>query len=173
MQLMTPSSALTKLFVGINNTSNQKVDSEIDEGGSFHSFNIGPIGLLIPSETISELVEEVAYCQLPNTNTVLHGMANIRGKIIPIFDLHAYLDIETSKEKERKILVIGKGEDAAAVLIDEYPVRLLTTAENEFMGTPPIANELQEHVKACYQTNQKVWSNIDMTGLFSSLSQYI
>ena len=90
MELMTPSSALTKPFIGINNTSNQEVDSENNESGSFHSFNIGPIGLLIPAETISELVEEVAFCQLPNTNTVLHGMANIRGKIIPIFDLHAY-----------------------------------------------------------------------------------
>ena len=173
MELMTPSSALTRPFVGINNTSNQEVDSEDNEGKSFHSFNVGSIGILIPAETISELVEEVAYCQLPNTNTVLHGMANVRGKIIPIFDLHAYLKLEPSNEKARKILVIGKGEDAAAVLIDEYPVRLLTTTEDEYMGTPPIADELQEHVKACYQTEQKIWSDIDMTSLFSSLSQHI
>lgn len=173
MELTLPSTALSRQFVGINISFAEEDNSIKSEGHSFHAFTIGSMGFLLPSETISEIAENLAYCQLPNTNTVLHGMANLRGNIIPIFDMHAQLNIELKAGSNRKVLVIGEGDKAAAILIDELPIRLVISPEDKYTGIPPLANELQQHVKTCYLADEKIWFDVDMPGLFSSLQQFI
>ena len=170
MELTLPSAALSRQFVGINISFAQEDNPIKSEGRSFHAFTIGTMGFLLPAETISEIAENLAYCQLPNTNTVLHGMANLRGNIIPIFDMHAQLNIEIKAGNNRKVLVIGEGDKAAAILIDELPIRLVISAEDKYRGKPPLANELQQHVKTCYHAKEKIWFDVDIPGLFSSLS---
>lgn len=173
MLLTLPSDALSRQFVGINISLPQKESSIKNKARSFHAFTIGTIGFLLPAEMISEIAENVAYCQLPNTNTVLYGMANLRGNIIPIFDLHAQFNIESKAKNNRKVLIIGEGRDAAAVLIDELPIRLIISPEDKISGIPPLENELQQHVKTCYHAKEKTWLDLDMPALFSTLSQFI
>lgn len=175
MQLILPSLALRKKFVGaeaFNITTESDTDTD-KETGSYHAFRIGDIGLLIPQDTISEVAEELAYCQLPNTSAVLYGMANLRGNIIPIFDLHAQLNIEIRQNSNRKILVIGEGQNAVAVLINELPVRLIISAQDRCSGSAPLPGELQQFVKNSYQANNKIWFDLDLKGLFSILSEFI
>ena len=91
MALILPSLALSKKFVGVDSNYKPNRLRHTNTEKSYHAFTIGSIGLLIPAEMTSEFSDGLAYCYLPNTNTILYGMANLRGNIIPVFDLYDQL----------------------------------------------------------------------------------
>ncbi|MFV9614554.1 MAG: chemotaxis protein CheW [Gammaproteobacteria bacterium] len=174
MELMLPSLALKRSFVGAD-AFNKKSESDLakeTEAGSYHAFRIGDIGLLIPQDSICEVAEELAYCQLPNTNAVLYGMANLRGNIIPIFDLHELFGFTTNSKMRRKVLIIGHGDKAAAVMIAELPIRIVITPDQRLRNLPPIPDTLQPYIKNCYQENG-VWFNWDLNGFFNGINTFI
>lgn len=179
MELMLPSAALNKPFVGAD-AFDKKVDDDTakdSETGSYHAFRIGDIGLLIPQDTISEVAEALSYCQLPNTSAVLYGMANLRGNIIPIFDLHELFDFDTNAKSvrgkvERKVLIIGRGEDAVAVMISELPTRISISPEQRLSSLPPMPEALRPYIKRCYQEDG-VWFDWDMDGFFDAIDTYV
>lgn len=167
---MTPSLALKRAFVGADAFDNmaEKNSTKETESNAYHAFRIGDIGLLIPQDIISEVAEELAYCQLPNTQTVLFGMANLRGNIIPLFDLHELFGFTTPARSTRKILIIGRGEDAVAVMISELPQRIIFTADHRLRNLPPAPETLQPYLKSYYQKDG-VWLDIDYHSFFDSL----
>lgn len=167
MNLILPSEALNRPFIGLNEIS----DDTEDELFSFHTFTLGNLGMVIPLEMVSEVIEDVAFCELPNTNMLLYGMANVRGKIIPIFNLHNYLSIES--DKDLKILVIGSGEDAGALLIDGYPYQTMINTNNTIEGSEYLPDEIKENLHKAYQVDDKIWFELDVIKLFTSLSQHI
>lgn len=170
MELMPPSLALKRSFVGASTFGNTAQNDSANEAAScaYHAFRIGDIGLLIPQEIISEVAEEVAYCPLPNTRAVLFGMANLRGNIIPLFDLHELFGFVTPGNATRKFLIIGRGEDAVAVMISGLPQRIIVTNDHRLRNLPPMPESLQPYLKSCYQ-KEGVWLDIDYPGFFDSL----
>ncbi|VAW92041.1 hypothetical protein MNBD_GAMMA22-2317 [hydrothermal vent metagenome] len=175
MELILPSLALKNNFVGVDLYTKKDTTDIIDDSikYSYHAFIIGNIGILLPRNETNEVTEQLATCLLPNTNEVLFGMANLRGNIIPIFDMHAHFNIETKKDHNRKVLVIGKDAHAAAVLIDELPVTLAISQQDKCSVTPSLPKEIQQHLKNSYQIQDKIWIEVDLTSLFFKLSEFI
>ena len=58
-------------------------------------FRIGNVGVLISSSDSSELTDMPSLYYLPNTPLWLKGMANLHGNLVPVFDLAAYLGVQT------------------------------------------------------------------------------
>lgn len=175
MEMILPSQALHQVFVG--HEVFEKNDTAIIEPDavkvSYHTFSIGNIGILLPKHSINEVIEKLASCQLPNTSEVLYGMANLRGTIIPIFDLHEQFNINSTKMHNRKILVIGKGVDAAAVLIDELPITISISEQDRCLQVPALPEMLQHVVKESYQLNDTLWHELDLPDFFANLSKII
>ena len=174
MELMLPSLALKKTFVDAD-VFNEKTEPDLakdTEAGSYHAFRIGDIGLLIPQDSICEVAEELAYCQLPNTSAVLYGMANLRGNIIPLFDLHELFGFASNCKTARKVLIIGRGENAIAVMISELPIRIAITSDHRLSNLPPIPDRLQPYIKSCYQEDG-VWFSWDLDRFFNDINTFI
>lgn len=174
MELMLPSLVLKKKFVGAD-AFDKKSEPDLAKGtevGSYHAFRIGDIGLLIPQDTTCEVAEELPYCQLPNTSAVLYGMANLRGSIIPIFDLHELFGFVSNSKTARKILIIGRGENTAGLMVSELPIRILITAEQRLSNSPPLPDTLQPYTKNCYQ-EEGIWFSWDMDGFFNDINTAI
>jgi len=173
MKLMLPSEALNQPFVGAGKAVSPADDrSEItNKSVSYHAFRISDIGMLIPQQTISEVTNELDYCHLPNTNSVLYGMGNLRGNIIPIFDLHELFGISIGDNDNRNILILGRGDDAVALMISELPKRISISQDNRLQNMPPIPETLRTYTKGCYQEDG-IWLDIDH-GFYSSLSEHV
>ena len=52
-----------------------------------HSFILGDIGFLLPGNLVSEVVQDLPFCQFPHVPRWLWGMVNLRGNLLPMFDL--------------------------------------------------------------------------------------
>lgn len=166
-QLKLPSQALsTKIdYVYVTDDGDSQQESRV-----LHGFLVDNIGLLLRSEMTSELLTSLPICSLPNTNRVLHGMGNLRGNIIPVFDLQYFFGMPESKNKY--VLAIGAGEDAVAVLLNDVPVQIEIEEQNRLNSLPPLPGVLRPHVRAVYHS-KGLWVDCDLMSFFESLREYV
>ena len=93
------------------------------------AFRIGHMRLLAPFATASELVEMPNVYPLPRMPENLLGLVNLHGRIVPLFDLAALFETEHLPREKRMLLVIGHGNDAAGIVIDGLPRRMVFQPE--------------------------------------------
>ena len=86
--------------------------------------------LLAPFATASELVEMPNVYPLPRMPANLLGLVNLHGRIVPLFDLAALFETHHLPREKRMVLVIGHGNDAAGIVIDGLPRRMVFLPES-------------------------------------------
>jgi chemotaxis signal transduction protein len=133
-------------------------------------FRVGELRFLIRYEEASELTEFPAIHRLPNAPDWFCGIANLHGKLIPVFDLAAYAGIAADKETRRMLLVLAHGNDATGVLIDGLPERLrqVAGADSDVAVAP---ERLRQHLHRICQINEQLWLDLDTRSLLLALEQ--
>jgi chemotaxis signal transduction protein len=136
-------------------------------------FRVGNIGLLIGEHAISELTELKQTCAIPNTASWLLGLINLRGNLVPVFDLNMLLSFERKQQKKRMLLILGSGDHAGAILLDDLPIHLIFVPEDKLENLPPLPSALKPFTHLGYEKNGEVWFSFDHHGFFESLSHRI
>lgn len=140
-------------------------------------------GLLTPKDVVSEIVNNFAVFGLPNTDKWISGLINLRGNIVPIFDLMSHPDFhqgdapKTAGNKDKELLIIGQGEDAVGVMVDGYPKTLDLDGDDVEFRDEVDEQELGEtfgalasHALKSVKVDQEVYYEIDYDAFFSELS---
>ena len=138
------------------------------EEQSRQGFRIGEVGLMIHFKEGSELTEMPPLHHLPNTPRWLLGVVNLHGRLIPVFDLLRYLNLERTLETKQMLLVLGHDADAAGFLIDGLPQRLRWT-DNEQSEVDLAPRLLEPHVRASCLIDGKVWFDLKLSSLLDAL----
>lgn len=160
----------------LNRPLNRQVDDKVH--GLTHAqisrrlgFHVGNIGLLIAEQAVSELREMVTLCAIPNTAGWLLGLINLRGNLVPVFDLNMLLGLEPSSEKKKRmLLILGQGEEAGGVVIDDLPIHIALTSADRLETLPPLPATIKPFATIAYEKNGDVWFNFDHKGFFESLA---
>lgn len=160
---LSPTEALTR-FVASNQRRRQPT---LTRAPTRFGFRIGDIGLLVPAGMLSELVEEIAIYPLPTTPGWFLGLINLRGSLIPVFDLKALFALEDEGGEESRLLVLDKEGRAVGLLIEALP----QTVEigSPLPQSPPLPSLLQEHSHAAYMQDQELWVEFDFDGFFQAI----
>lgn len=83
-------------------------------------FRMGDRCFVAPMGEVSEILHEPRYAALPGVKPWVRGVANLRGKLLPIFDLCSFFGDELSPlRKQRRVLVIDHQDVFAGLLVDE------------------------------------------------------
>lgn len=171
-QLKSPSSALENK---ISSTLPQEQQADLAKLKQVerlvHVFKVGNIGFVLPETEVSELLESIPSCRLPNTNRVLHGMANLRGRVIPLFDLQYVFNVP--KTKGKFVLVIGSGDESVGVVLENMPQQIKVSEDDSLKNLPPIPESLKPFVKKAYSTDEGLWFDFDVFNFFGSLKSYV
>ena len=132
------------------------------------AFRIGSMRLLAPFATASELVEMPTLYPLPRSPENLLGLVNLHGRILPTFDLAPLLQTQHLPREKRMLLVIGHGNDAAAIVIDGLPRRLVFLPDAQIV--PPILPDaVSSAVLAAYLSGPDAWFEFDYAQLLDQL----
>jgi twitching motility protein PilI len=112
-------------------------DIEPSEVWTGIAFRLGDQQLLV---AVGEVIETLSLPQLtavPNTADWVRGIANVRGRLLPVLDLHGLLYGEAAQaEKRSRVLVIDFEELYFGLVVDEvhglrhYPAEALVSAGN-------------------------------------------
>jgi len=168
IELLMPSEALNR-FVPTEQFGALWLAQETEQAR--YGFRIGNLGLITDAAKGSEVINEYALCVIPNTPAWFSGMINLRGNMVPVFDLNKYFGNEEKKQDRQRILVIGKGVEAAGVLISGFPQVL--RAMEELSELPFIPEVLRKHVHKVFTQDDNIWMDFNFEDFFMDLGKLI
>ena len=83
-------------------------------------FAINEMALLAKMDDVSEILPPPETIRVPGVTHWVKGLANIRGNLMPVLDMNAFLHGKpTPIRKESRVLIINKMGVVAALLVDE------------------------------------------------------
>ncbi|MCK5719710.1 MAG: chemotaxis protein CheW [Thiomargarita sp.] len=169
---LSPSQALNRPLIRDDDDMNIALFEETSYTRRL-GFYIGSVGLLIAYQAKSELVEVTQICKIPFTANWLQGLINLRGNLVPVFDLHELLQLEKMKTKKTTLLILGQGDTAGAILIEELPVHISFTEQDKLTQLPPLHSVIKPYTSIAYEKQGLVWFNFDHLSFFKSLSSQL
>ncbi len=168
---LTPVQALTggfELDAATGTASGKAPVARSVNGEPRQGFRIGDLRLMIRYEESSELSELSAVHRLPNAPDWFSGIANLHGKLTPVFDLARYLGAEPAPDAKRMLLVLARGADATGVLIDGLPERLRRFDDAvHHAGAAP--QRLAPHVRGASIIAGQLWYELDTHSLLGEI----
>jgi hypothetical protein len=87
---------------------------------------------------------------------------------VPVFDLKILLDTEKNSRQYSKLLILGEGEKAAAIPVDDLPKPPNLT--RRLPRLPPLPIVLRDHITAAYVEQNFIWLEFQHHGFFQSLA---
>jgi len=81
---------------------------------------VGGARLVSKLGEVSELLQVPRLTPLPAVKPWVLGIANVRGRLIPVIDLHEYLEMPTTLPASQwRVLVIEEGDIVAGLLVEQ------------------------------------------------------
>lgn len=138
----------------------------------YFGFRIENLALLVPAHIHCEVIEQTRANPIPNTKAWFSGVVNLRGNLVPVFDLSLWLGEVTAEVKKRRLFTIGKGERAVALWIDGLPeVFGIEGKTQEIQASLPVV--LSPFVLSSHSHRERVWDLLDYEALFKTLGSQI
>lgn len=135
----------------------------------FFGFRVGELGFLIPLDVYCEVLDKVQINPLPIVRPWFRGLLNLRGNLVPIFDLKIFLQESQTDNKKRRLFVIGRGDKAVALWIDNNPELLEFHNAKSLEKLPDLPLGLQHCVSGGYLLNGQLWLDVQLAELFNTL----
>lgn len=83
-------------------------------------FRLGERRFVAPMGEVGEVLHEPRHTLLPGVKKWVKGVANVRGRLLPIMDLSGFLGAEQSAlRKKRRVLIVEHQEVFAGLSVDE------------------------------------------------------
>lgn len=118
-----------------------EADASADKGGESRSlqliaFSIGEQIYGVEITTVREIRAWNGATPLPNTREFVRGVINLRGTIVPIYDLRArFGDGQTTPTKNHVVVVMSVGDKWVGILVDAVS-DILTISKDEIHNVP-------------------------------------
>jgi twitching motility protein PilI len=132
---------------------------------------IGSMGFLVSTTRFCEVLDKIQVNALPNVHPWVSGILNLRGNLVPVFDLRLLLE-ETGDSKKRRLFAVDRGEKAVAVWIDNYPEIKNRAVMKPMKKLPKLPDTLQRFVIGAYEQEGQAWLDIKFEDMFKALGRH-
>ena len=148
----------------------------VDDGKTLnvrYGFRLGEIKFLINQFSMSEVVMNPVIYSLPNTPSWIQGLINLRGILVPVFNIKKYIDQNNDDNNSTTLLIIDKGEQAFATFIDALPDSINIDEVNlKQTATPGNAPEnLKAYITDTYELNNEIWFELDFDAFIKNMTR--
>ncbi len=148
----------------------------VDDGEALnirYGFRLGDINFLVNEFSMCEVVKKPTIYSIPNTPSWIKGLINLRGILVPVFDIKKHIEQEESENNFDTLLVIDKGERAFATFIDALPDSIkLDDGEFTTKKIPDnVPQKLKKHIIEAFAINQEIWLEINYSTFIKNLTK--
>ena len=148
-------------------------DSQLDtDSRRRYGLTIGGQRFLLALRERIHVVNVPRAYRLPNTRSWCLGIANLRGSLIPLYDLASCFELPDAPADRRMMLVLGDGDDAAGTIIDGPPRHVLVSENQESTQVPILHATAMAHADTAYRLNDGIWVELDWRALFRALASH-
>src|SRR5690554_1206001 len=104
---------------------------------------------------ISEILHEPRFTALPRVKPWVKGVANVRGRLLPIIDLsHFFGSRVSAPRKQRRVLVLDRDDVFVGLLVDQL-IGMQHFSVNDFTTSiPDLPEEFRPFVVGAYTGEQ-------------------
>jgi twitching motility protein PilI len=117
-------------------------------------FTVGGQELLAPLDQVDEILTVPQLTRVPLVKSWVLGIANVRGNLLPVMDLGAFLGFGvTSRDEATRVIAVRQGEFFSGLLVSSVSgLQQIDSASHE--ETPPEgAPALQELLSGAYRVD--------------------
>ncbi|MBV2358610.1 chemotaxis protein CheW [Thalassococcus sp. CAU 1522] len=115
--------------------------SEMDSQFEFITFSAGGQSFCLEITQIREIRRWTPVTALPHTGDDVLGVMNLRGAVIPIFDLSARFGLGRTAENERNVVIVAASHESTFGLLVESVSEILAVANEDIQETPDIQSD--------------------------------
>lgn len=138
--------------------ASQDLDAESLLQWSGIGFSLFGERFIAPVGEVSEMLEIPASTRLPGVQPWVVGVANVRGRLLPLFDMAGFFGgkLSTSK-KQHRVLILERENIYAGLIVDQvfgmqhFPLETFQEQANTKL------DELQSCLSGCYQLPDRNW----------------
>lgn len=135
-----------------NRAASLPAQQEVAQYWSGIGFRMGGQHYVAPLGEIVEVLPEPRFTQLPGVRSWVRGVANVRGRLLPVMDLCAFLGMNLSgTRKERRVLVVEHGNLFAGLTVDTVLGMQHFKVESFSADCGTVPAGVQAFVRGCFQ----------------------
>ena len=135
-------------------------------------FEVANIKFLVPHAQVSEISEMPPVFRLPNTGRWLLGLVNLHGNLVPLFDLASLVGGTCDTKLKTMLLVLGRGDAIAAIVVNGIPNRKRFGASNR-TPLPAFPEAIRDYISNAYAEEDQVWLELDHVRFFEMMARRI
>ena len=146
--------------------------SEVDYQEGFASlwaglaFKVAGIRVLAPMDEVSEiLILPNRLTRVPGAKVWVKGIANIRGNLLPIIDLQAFLGGKPIVTNRRsRVLVINREDVTTGLLVGDVQ-GMRHFSDDQSIASARIEGVIGQFIQAAYENDEGIWPVLSMDSL--------
>lgn len=141
-------------------------DRKVEDNWIGIGFKLCGHRLVAKMSEVNEILPPPDTIRVPGVLPWVKGLANVRGTLMPILDMKAYLTGDKlSSAVERRILIINQQEILAGLMVEEvYGLRRFRP-EMRVGETAPDMGGLKPYLDGSFQDDQTQWNVFSMQRL--------
>jgi purine-binding chemotaxis protein CheW len=89
----------------------------------------------LPIQHVQEIIRYAPPRQVASSDAWVRGVLNLRGRIVPVYDLAARLGVSSEVSEQSKIVIVETGSETTGVIVDEVD-EVLTVDSQQFENAP-------------------------------------
>lgn len=113
----------------------------IESPFEFITFSAGGQSFCLEITQIREIRRWAPVTLLPHTPEDVLGVMNLRGAVIPIFDLSARFGLGKTQDNERNVVIVAATEGNTIGLLVESVSEILSVEKDAIQETPDVKSE--------------------------------
>jgi purine-binding chemotaxis protein CheW len=98
-------------------------------------FTLGGEQYALPIQQVQEIIRYTQPRAVASSDHWVRGVLNLRGRIVPVYDLAARLGVTTEVSEESKIVIVESASQTTGVIVDEVD-EVLTVESQQFEQAP-------------------------------------
>jgi twitching motility protein PilI len=146
--------------------------SSVPQAEAIFGIRIGSMGFLISTTIYCEILDKIQVNTLPNVHAWISGLLNLRGNLVPVFDLRIVLEEEIASPLKRRLFSMDRGDKTVALWIDGFPEVKDRALLQPLKELPPLPQILLRFVTDGYEQDGQIWLNVKFEDLFKALGRH-
>ncbi len=112
-----------------------------------------------PMGEVMEVLTTPRLTKVPGVGSWVKGVANVRGRLLPILDLMEYFYQKTSSKhfSRRRVVVIESGDLYSGLVVDDVYGMQHFQLEQYVSEIPPIDSVIKPYIKGAYRRDDEWW----------------
>jgi twitching motility protein PilI len=120
---------------------------------------------LAPMGQVGEILQTPRVTKVPGVRNWVLGVANIRGRLVPILDLAGFLDVPSKANwRTRRVLVVGEGQQQHGLLVDDV-LGMQQFPSHEVINQMYVEANYAPYVRGGFERDGSNWPIFSFTDL--------